>query len=203
MKKITLSLLIFLSTNILAATTTVDPFSFEFFTHESKINVKATLVQSCRYERIVWGDSSEYNTSYNQIPLTLKNTNLRNGLVRHQVSLSTKQVMSVSGAFKPTKGCKSDIKIELVDAIYSVGWANQYSRPINFEFYDIESYRPGNTELDTSKIEDQMGNKTFSYLYTPKSSQVNINLLADGNKLYGFSKSAAINKKTQMPFKLR
>mgnify|MGYP000114940896 CR=1 FL=1 len=204
MTKITIALLVFLTTNVFAATTTVNPFTLEFYTPESKHNIEVSLTQSCRYEKIVWGDSAEYYTQYKDVPLKVKNTNLGNGLIKHQYKLTKKQVMKITGMFKPTKECKTELEVKILDSQYSIGWANQYSKPISFLFYDFQSYRPGDSTFNISGIADRVEDKVFSFDYRAVGSQVNTTLLADGVKVSNLMiVSVALNKKTQMPFRLR
>lgn len=196
--------LLLLSVNTFAASTTVNPFNIEFYTNNDTINIKAKLTLTCRYEKMVWGDSAEYYNEYKEIDLKVENRDQRNGLTKHTVSLVRKQYLEVTGIFKPSKGCKSEIKLDLNDANYSIGWANQFSRPISFSFWNFKSYSSEDLVFTPSTLRRQIEDKLFSFKYSPNSSQVNIFLLEDGERVTSvLGTNAAVNKKTNMPFRLK
>ncbi len=204
MKFLKVACLLILSINTFAASTTVNPFSIEFYTNKDTLNIKATLTLACRYEKVVWSDSAEYNTEYKDIDLKVTNKDQRNGLTKHTLSLSKKQYLEVTGIFKPTKECKSDIKFDLNDAKYSIGWANQFSRPISFSFWNTKSYSSDDTVFRPSTLRSQIEDKVFSFKYTPVHSQVNVSLLADGeNVTQILGTNVALNKNTNMPYRLK
>ncbi|WP_372654560.1 hypothetical protein [Halobacteriovorax sp.] len=204
MKVFKVFFLLLLSVNTFAASTTVNPFSIEFYTNKNTINVKAKLTLACRYEKVVWSDSAEYNTEYKDIDLTVSNKDQRNGLTKHTLSLTNKQYLEVTGIFKPTKGCKSEIRFDLNDANYSIGWANQFSRPISFSYWNFKSYSSDDTIFRPTTLRDQIEGKLLSFNYTPVSSQVNVSLLADGERVTEIlGTNVALNKETNMPYRLK
>ncbi|ATH07434.1 hypothetical protein BIY24_05605 [Halobacteriovorax marinus] len=204
MKAIILIATIFIGFNTFAASTIVHPFKTEFYSNSGDLNFSATLQQACRYEVPNWSDSAEYKTNYKKYDLPIKNKKLSNGLTRHTLELKNAKYLEVRGLFKPTKECMSEIVFEIKDANYSVGWANQFKRAISFKIWDLGNFRGGDTSFNISKFERQVENIVFSFKYYPYPSQVTIFLMADGEKISNLlSTSAAINSKTQMPYRLK
>lgn len=205
LKNSILAIFLFSSFSTFAAQTVAKPFKFEFYAPTNKLNFQAELQQSCRYEKIVWGDSSEYNTEFKNYRLPIKSKKLGNGLTRFSVELDKRKTLSVDGIFKPTKGCMSNLELKILDANYAVGWAGKMSTPITFKLTTNDFYRGGDTVLDISDILTKVEDRELSYQYKDVGgNQFNIALLIDGSKLSNlFIKTAAKNKKTGMPYRLK
>ena len=190
------------SSTLYGASTTAEPFEFEFTAPLNRMSVKATLIQSCRYEKIVWRDSAEYEVTEKTYPLSIHITSL-NGAEIYKVISPVSRYLEVRGMFKPTKECKSELKLEFIDKNFAVGWAGQMERPLRFSVATDQYYQEGDHEFDPSKVLDLIENKEIDFYYRPVSSQVNIWITADGLKLPNAPISSAKNPKTNMPYPLR
>lgn len=203
MKKSLVMFSLILTPQILwAASTTVEPFSFEFTAPEGRFQVQAEVIQSCRYEKLVWGDSSEYHTETKAYELREVQEKVGTD-IRYKLSLEAKKSLKVSGMFKPTKECRSDLKLTFTDKKYAVGWAGQFSRPISFSYKTSEYYKDGNTHPDFSSLIRTLEHQQIDFFYKNSIVQVNIWLTANGENLPVFPVSAAINPLTKMPFQIR
>lgn len=187
--------------SLLAESITARPFSFELYTTQANMRVSAQLSLTCRYEKLVIGDTAQYHFRSKKIPLEIVKTELGNK-TRHLIGLDSEQRLNLEGIFKPTKECSSNIEVLFVDTKYSVGWASQFDRPIEFSFNTRQSYSDGDTFVDLSKVYEEVDNKTIEFFYKPVPNlQVNIWLYADGEELASPT-SAAIDPETGMPFRL-
>lgn len=189
---------------VLAARTVAHPFQMEFSTPKNHLTIKAQLIQSCRYEKIVWSDSAEYYTETKKYDLEQEQV-LRGEEVLHVLSLRNRLELEVRGAFRPTKECLSFVEISFIDKNYSVGWGGQMKRPLSFSLSSSSpyNYQEGESELDISSLADLIYHKKIQFLYHPVRIQVNIWLLADGEKLPVSPTSSAIDPKTGMPYLLQ
>lgn len=194
--------LIFLPQILWAASTTVEPFSFEFTTPVNRFEVQAEVIQNCRYEKLVLGDSSEYHSETKIYELRM-DQNTVGADIHYKFALPAKKSLKVSGMFKPTKECKSDLKLTFTDKNYAIGWAGQLSRPISFTYETNEKYQNGNTSPDFSYLIITIEHQYLDFFYKSALIQVNIWLTASGENLPVSPVSAAINPLTRMPFQLR
>lgn len=187
-----------------AARTIAHPFQIEFSTPKDHLAIKAQLIQSCRYEKIVWSDSAEYYTETKKYDLE-QDQMARGDEILHILSLRKKYELEVRRVFKPTKACLSFIEISFIDKKYSVGWSGQTKRPLLFTLGSSSPYhyQEGESELDISSLSDLISFKKIQFLYHPVRFQVNIWLLADGEKLPVSPTTSAIDPKTGMPYLLQ
>lgn len=200
MKKL---LVILFSLPTLAATTTAKPFKLNFFLNSKNVEVVAKLKQSCRYEKIVWSDSSQYEAEWKEIPLKVE-TVAAAGMTEVTVSLNSTKSMSVTGIFKPTKGCYSNVEISFVDTKYSIGWANRFDKAIQFDLRTKQFYKEDNSYLNVSVLREKLEGKELKFEYKDVKSQYNIFLYFDGERDWDvFAVTAARNPKTGKPFRLK
>lgn len=182
-----------------AESITANPFSFELFTTQAHLDVKAELTLQCRYEKWVISDSSQYEYVFNYIPLERKVTKEGD---RYHVVFSLKQTKKteVTGAFKPTKECSGRVDITFEDKKYSIGWANRFDKPISFLYLGKYRFERGDTKLNLSQLRADIEQKIFELRYQAYSSQVNVSLYADEVKMEG--KGVAKDDATNMPYPL-
>jgi hypothetical protein len=205
MKNLLLALLCLCAVNFaFAARTTAHPFQIELSTPKDHLSIKAQLIQSCRYEKIVWSDSAEYHTETKKYDLEQELFS-RGDEVLHVLSLRNPHQLEVRGVFKPTKECLSFLEISFIDKKYSVGWAGQTKRPLSFSLSSSSpyNYQEGESELNITSLSDLISHKKIQFLYRPVSFQVNIWLLADGEKLPVSPTTSAIDPRTGMPYLLQ
>lgn len=202
MKNYFILLCCFASSTLYGASTTAAPFEFEFTAPLNRMTVIATLNQSCRYERIVWSDSAEYEVSTKSYPLVITIREF-NGEEHYRVSSPVERYHEVRGIFRPTKECKSELTVEFFDKNYAIGWAGQMERPLKFSVATNHYYQEGDQEFDPSKVLDLLEKKVIEFYYVPVASQVNVWLTANGLKLPNAPISTAKNPKTNMPYPLR
>ena len=187
----------------MASSTTVHPFSFEFYVMEDRFDVQPQIVVSCRYEKIILGDSAEYYTETKMFNLSIeKSPNHPN--VYYKISLKDKKYLDVKGPFKPTKECMAQLKINFIDKNYAVGWSGQMKRPISFMLKSNDFFKEGDTFADFSKTIEIIDLKNLDFYYKGVPGlQVNIWMIADGIKLPLFPVSSAIDDETNMPYRLQ
>ncbi|MDD0851757.1 hypothetical protein HBN50_01565 [Halobacteriovorax sp. GB3] len=198
------TILTLLSFSAFAASTTVRPFEIEFVVQKD-LDVQGSVKMSCRYEKIVFSDSSEYEATYEDHSLNVSTEPLDSQFKKVTLSLEQTKSMEVTGIFKPTKGCYSNLKLEFKSSLYAIGWANQFHRAIQFDLGTDYFYQEGDRSFDLSDFSNQYEMKEFSFFYKAVgNSQVNVFLYVDGKRDHEiFSKSAAIDPKTKMPYRLQ
>jgi hypothetical protein len=202
MKTYLLTFCCLVSSTLYGASTTAKPFEFEFFVPKNRMVVAATLVQSCRFEKIVWSDSSEYIVNSKSYPLSIEVTSYQ-GEESYKLISSEERFLELRGMFRPTKECKSELHVDFTDKNYAVGWAGQMDRPLKFHTSTEHYYQEGDHEFNPSSVLDLLENKTIDFYYMPAVFQVNIWLTANGRKLPNAPISSALNPKTNMPYLLR
>ncbi|EQC52066.1 hypothetical protein [Bacteriovorax sp. DB6_IX] len=201
MKKLIIASL--LSATAFGATTTANPFKLSFYLMEKDAEVTAILKQSCRYEKFVFSDSSEYEARWQEFPLQIKTTKVSGGK-EVEISLKSQKTMSVTGIFKPTKGCYSNVEVSISSTKYSIGWANRFDKAISFELRTKQFYKEDNSELNLSPLLDKLENKELSFYMKKFSSQVNTFLYFDGERDWDvFAVTAAKDPKTNLPYPLK
>jgi len=188
-----------------AASIEARPFEFEFTAPQDQFEAKAQLQLSCRYERFVIGDSAEYNTTRKSYDLDIQTTKL-DKRIRYNVSLTSTISHEVTGLFRPNKECAGQVKLNLNDKNYAVGWAGRVGTPISF-LIETPSYRynEGHSNLDISEVLNIIENRHVNFRYKPVPGlQVNIWVLFDGNTHRSLlPTSAAINPDTNAPYLLQ
>lgn len=200
---LTFLLLSFFSPYLMAASTTIHPFSFDFYVMEDRFDVQPQVQLSCRYEKIVAGDSSEYYTETKTFNLHVDKAQAHPN-VYYKMSLKDKKYLEVKGPFRPTKECVSALIINFVDKNYAIGWAGQMKRPIAFRLSSNAYFKAGDTVGDFSKTLEMVDLKNLDFYYkSVPGLQVNIWMTADGVKLPLSPISSAIDEKTNMPYKLQ
>ncbi|WP_408098135.1 hypothetical protein ACJVC5_04200 [Peredibacter sp. HCB2-198] len=182
----------------LSESTLVHPFELEFSAPENRFHLKAELFLSCRYEKLVWGDSSEFHVKNETVslPITIKKSQIK-------ISHSKTSSLKLDGRFRSNPGCMSELRLIFTDAQYAVGWAGQMNRPIMFVLKEGHFYRTGDSVLDISKLENQIANRLVDFSYVPTTGQVNIWMTADGQRLSISPTSSAIDPVTRMPYRLK
>lgn len=199
---LTLLCLSFFSSNLMAASTTIHPFSFDFYVMEDRFDVQSQVLLTCRYEKIVLGDSSEYYTETKTFNLNIEKAQARPN-VYYKIGLKDKKYLDVKGPFKPTRECVSELRINFVDKNYTIGWAGQMKRPISFMLKSNDYFKAGDTVADFSKTVEMIDLKNLDFLYkSVPGLQVNVWMTADGVKLPMSPVSSAIDAETNMPYRL-
>ena len=161
---------------------------------------------ACRYEKFVIGDSSEYEYIYEEVPLKIKTKTLTDNTELVTLSNESNRVLKLDGWFKSGKECQTLQNFFLKSKLYSIGWANQFNRPIRlglFEHSRLEEFKV----YDVPGLKDLINNKSLGFTYKPSYNQVNIRFTIDGIPLLDMSTylrtSAYMNPGTQMPWPLR
>ena len=198
MKNFFLFFCLIISFNAFSESTLVHPFEINFSAPENRFHVKAELLLSCRYEKLVLGDSSEFHVKNELVvlPVTVSHSQIK---IAHNKTSSLK----LDGRFRSNPGCMSELRLTFTDAQYAVGWAGQLNRPIMFVLKEGHFYRAGDTVLDISKLERQIADRFIDFSYVSATSQVNIWITADGQRLPISPTSSAIDPQTNMPYRLK
>lgn len=199
---LTLLCLSIIPQTLMAASTVVNPFDMDFYVMENRFSVHPQVILNCRYEKIVFGDSSEYITESKTFDLAVEK-NKAGENVYYKISLKDKKQLDMNGVFKPTKECMSELRIEFVDNNYTIGWAGQMNRPLSFTIRSNNRFIEGDSKPDFSEVVSLVDFKNLDFLYkSVPGLQVNIWMTADGIKLPLSPISAAINPETNMPYRL-
>ena len=184
------------------ASTTVYPFQLEFYVLENRFRVEPKVILSCRYEKLVVGDSSEYYTT-NEIFKLDMDVEQSGTNVFYRVALKSKKYLEVKGGFKPTKECMSELKLTFIDNNYAIGWAGQTKRPIVFSVKSNNYYKGGDSVPDFTEVIEMLDLKNLDFLYkSVPGLQVNIWMTGNERKLPLSPVSSAINPETNMPYLL-
>ena len=201
MKYILLFILSSLSLSAYSESTLVRPFELKFSAPAGSFNVKADLILSCRYERLVIGDSSEYFEKNEKFSIPVEIENFQD---KFHLKISHKKTSSleINGRFRSNPGCMSELRLTFIDNLYAVGWAGQMGRPISFILQQGYFYRAGDTVLDISQLQNQINDRLVEFFYVSAGKQVNIWLTADGQKLPLSPTSSALDPATGMPYRL-
>ncbi|OIQ20925.1 MAG: hypothetical protein BM556_02990 [Bacteriovorax sp. MedPE-SWde] len=203
MNTLKMIILLVASIQVMGATTVARPFSFSFYVDQENMQIEATLHQSCRYEKMVWSDSSQYYSDYKDIPLSVVSKK-KAGMTEVTVSLDRTHKMKIEGFFKPTKGCYSNISLKVSDTKYSIGWANRFDKAIAMEVRTKQFYKKDDSQIDISLVRDTFENKVLTFFYKESVRQFNVFLYFDGERNWDvFSQSAAKNIKTGLPYLLK
>ena len=197
MKNFFLFFCLVISFKAFSESTQVHPFELEFSVPTNRLEVKAELLLSCRYEKLVLGDSSEYYVKNETVSLPVVK-------IKDQLRISHKNISSleIRGNFRSNPGCMSELRLSFIDSLYAIGWAGQTSRPISFMLKEGYFYRAGDSVLDISNLERQISNRFVEFLYVSTGSQVNVWMTADGKKLPLSPISSAQDPATGMPYRL-
>lgn len=199
---LTLLCLSIIPQSLMAASTVVHPFDMDFYVMENRFSVYPQVILSCRYEKIVFGDSSEYITESKTFDLAVVKS-LAGENVYYKIGLKDKKQLEMNGVFRPTKECMSELRINFVDNNYTIGWAGQMKRPLSFTIKSNNRFTAGDSKSDFSDVMNLVDFKNLDFLYkSVPGLQVNIWMTADGMKLPLSPISAAINPETNMPYKL-
>lgn len=192
------------STGLKAAETIATPFKFEFYATNAFYDVSGVLKQSCRYEKIVFSDSAEFEAEWKETPLLVKKTELASGLTKVSVSLTQEKRMRVDGIFRPSKGCYSNIEVTISDTRYAIGWGARWTSPVSFTLRTDSYYKP-ESSLDISKVEDVIGERELNFFYkTTQANQVNVFLYIDGERTWDvFPINTLKNPETGLPYPLK
>lgn len=204
MKKLVLLIIIF-PTLLRAASTVAHPFDLIFTIPKDQIFIKANLVQNCRHEKFVIGDTAEYVDNFVDYELDVTYEDINNDVQEVVVSLTESKHLYIDGFFKPNKECMSQVSIILNDTKYAIGWADRFNDPVSFQVStDFYNYSETNV-LDVSYLKDILHKNHMSFFYKPVPSyRVNVWLYANGSEVYEVPPtSAAFDPKTKMPYPLK
>lgn len=176
----------------------------EFYFLEEDYLLDFDFQLECRYEKIVWSDSSEYVVKTKKVPVSIKKEKIGE---LTKVTLSQKNDVSfeLTQWYRPTKECSYRAHLFLKSKKYSIGWANQFSRAIKLG----ESLRGRQLENQIVSLEElfrKINNKELSFGYRPSHSQVHVTFQINNERDFDMSSNkqitVALDKETQMPFPL-
>jgi hypothetical protein len=152
------------------ASITVEPFSIKFLLDTESYAPDFKLEMACRYEKFVIGDSAKFEYKFKEVPLIIKEKILINGLVEIELTNNKKRFLEVTGYFKTGKECQTITELFLKSKVYSIGWANQFNRPIRLGIYK-QSNLSETQYYDSQKYKDLFGNKELGFIYSDLPSQ--------------------------------
>ncbi len=165
--------LLALSVSSLAATITAQPFKFTVLNNTKDYDISMELTLACRYEKFVISDSSQYEVFFKEVPLKISSKNGRT-TIENQYPVEHE----VTGIFKSNKSCYSISSFIVKSKKYSVGWANQFSRPISLKIYENSPAREY-SEFDASELVELVADKEVKFVYKASSNQVIVKMSFD------------------------
>lgn len=206
MKNLLLLICLFGCFNLSAATIRVNQFDLDFYLDTTAYEIDFELEMACRYEKFVISDSAQYEYIYKNVPLVIKSKKITSSKSLITVSNKNDEILKMGGLFRSNKGCQTYLHFFFKSKKYSIGWANQFDRPIrlgHFEHSRVEEHQV----FDISKLKNIFEDKEVSFIFRPVRSQVNVRLGLDSVPTTGMSTylstTTAIDSKTSMPFALK
>lgn len=203
MNKKILIFLTLLSLNSFAASVTVESFELPVLVNTKKYELDVSIVMACRYEKFVISDSSEYEYTYKEVPLTTSSKKQSDQLSLVTIINKENRTHKVSGLFKSNKGCQTYLNFFLVDKKYSLGWASQFHRPIRLGLLE-HSVVKSDSIFNVAALADLFAYKKLSFTYrATHSNNVNVIFSLDDEPLRRMSStfrtSVLKNELTGMP----
>jgi hypothetical protein len=195
-----------LSLSSFSASITIPKFELEVLLNSDEYELDFKLEMACRYEKFIIGDSAQYEYKTEIVPLVI--TEKKNDLSESVFTIKNRQKrkLELTGIFRNNKECQTYLQFFIKSKLFSIGWANQFHRPIRLGFFE-HSRRSEFKTFDIQKWTDLISNKKLSFLFKPVGSQVNMSFALDDIKPPGMSsylrQSVAQDPKTGMPFLLK
>ncbi len=205
MKKLISIISLFTCSISFAASVTVNPFELEFYLESDSYEVDFELEMACRYEKFVIGDSAKFEYKFEKVPLLIEQEKMGNNLTKITLQNVSKRKLNLDGYFRSNKECQTIKRFFLKSKLYSIGWANQFHRPIRLGIY-AQSRLAETKTFNIQKLVDEIGNKELGFIYRPVANQVNIRFAFDRIQSTGMSSylmgTAYQDPSTRMPWPL-
>jgi hypothetical protein len=201
-----LSLIFFLltSTQINAASITVPPFEMELDLQDG-YELEGELELSCRYEKLIFGDSSEYKVFYAPVKNLLVSKQVEGEFNRVKIVNNEKLFFEYNRAFHYGKECRLSFKVNFFSTEYATGYGLKPKRAVSFMlwkgFYD---YQEGDQNYDLRKMQKFLDNTKYSFRERfVRPSHVNIYILQDGReaRTSPWVEKAYLNPETGLPYR--
>lgn len=188
------------------ASVSVPKFEIYILLNTSEYELDFKLEMACRYEKFVIGDSAQYEYKTKTVPLNITKKKINDIESIVTIKNESKRILELTGFFKSNKECQTYLEFFIKSKLYSIGWANQFHRPIRLGLFK-QSRREEFKNFDIKKWTDLISNKKLSFLFRPVGSQVNMSFAIDDIKAPGMSsylrQSVAKDPRTGMPFALK
>jgi hypothetical protein len=174
---------ILLSTHLYAASITVMPFEMELDIQVG-YGVRGEIELACRYEKIVWGDSAEYETFY-QAPTKINISQDQNGDMKRITLKNTRKLFyEFDDFFKSGEECRASFKIVFFSEKYAMGYGVSPKKPVSFQlwkgFYD---YQRGNIVFNLNKMRKYLDQTEYTFIEKRYlDSHINIWIKQDGTE---------------------
>lgn len=182
MRVLSFFVLLLSSLTINAASISVAPFQMTMDVQEGYA-ITAEIELACRYEKIIFGDSAEFETFY-QTPKKLKvKTKKIGGMQEVTLINDSKLYFEYDRLFKYGKECRASFTVNFTSEKYAVGMGMRPYRAVNFKlwkgFYD---YQEGDQVYDLSKMEKFLHKTTYTFTQKNFDSMMHIRILQDGRE---------------------
>ena len=181
MKKLIL-FLVLLCTSVHAASITVPKFTLEFDIKKG-YDVSAEVELACRYERLIFGDSAEFETFY-QAPKKLKvKVKSSQGLSHIELSNDSQLYFEYDNFFKLGKECRASFKVFFVSQNYALGHSIKPQKAVTFTLWEgFYDYEEGDQFYDVEKMRKYLHNTTYTFKEKVLSDRMHIYILQDGRE---------------------
>ena len=198
--------LLFLTLQSFGAEIIARPFSIDFLMKRDAYELDFKITLACRYEKFVISDSAEYEYIYKELNLQTVFKEENNEYHRVTLSLPNQENLKMTGYFKQNKECQSIITLFLKDKKYTLGYFNDYSRPIRLGFYK-QTRLAEFKDFEVETIKDLLEGVVYGFSYTPRYNSVYVTLSRDGkpvDRMSTFARTnAAKDPETNMPFEIK
>jgi hypothetical protein len=199
-------LIIFLlsTTQLNAASITVAPFEMELHVQDG-YELEGELELSCRYEKLVFGDSAEYETFYAPTKKLSVIKHAEGKLNRVVLVNDEKLFFKYNRSFHFGKECRASFKVIFFSKNYATGYGLKPNRAVSFMLWKgVSDYQEGNQSYDLRKMQKYLENTTYSFkerYFRP--SHMNISILQDGReaRTSPWVEKAYLNPETGIPYK--
>lgn len=196
--------IIFLSTYLHAASVAVMPFEMQLDLQVG-YGVRGEIELACRYEKIVWGDSAEYETFY-QAPTKINITQEKSGEVKKVTLKNTRKLYyEYDDFFKSGEECRASFNIVFFSEKYAMGYGASPRKPVSFQlwkgFYD---YQRGDVIFDLNKMRKYLDKTEYTFVEKRYlDSHINIWIKQDGSEAETspWVAKAYIDPTTNLPYR--
>ncbi len=196
--------LIGLSTGLstFAASITVPKFTLNMDV-QTGYSVSGEIELACRYEKIVFGDSAQFETFY-QTPKKLTVIS-KKGAGFNSITLVNNEELffEYDRAFKFGKECRASFKVFFVSNVYALGHGIKPLAPVTFTLWEgFYDYEEGDQEYDLEKMRKYLHQTTYTFTEKMFSNMMHIRILQDGReaKTSPWVEKAYFDPKTGKPF---
>lgn len=185
-----------------SASVTVLPFSM-VLDLQKDYELTAQMSLACRYEKLVFGDSAEYETFYKEADiLKVSYNDLGNGFNQVVIRNPEKIKFTYNHPLIYGEECRASFKVNFTSLRYAKGHGLKPKEPVSFQlwkgFYD---YQEGNQTYDLNKMRKYLDKTEYSFSEQKTANALIIRILQDGREAHTspWVERAILNPQTGLP----